>query len=191
MWHHRYVIATTSTPDKLYADIMARDERYDGIFFFAVTSTGIYCRPSCPARRPLKENCRFFESAREAEEHDFRACKRCHPHQPTTSDVIKRLYKDSSDNLSTAENTEKTPTVLSLGERQIRRLVKSNIGKTPAKIYRLRRLQQAYNLLQDTDLSILDIAFRVDFSSIRQFNYAFKQRYGISPRQMRKSKEVL
>jgi len=183
------MIVTDTNADQLYIAILGRDSQYDDTFFFAVTSTGIYCRPSCPARRPLRKNCHFFQTAKEAEQHGFRACKRCHPHQPKT-DIAAALLQELSENSLT--NTDSITTHIAttgLGERQLRRLVKDRTNNTPAQLYRTKRLQEAYRMVRQTDLPIVDIAFRANFGSVRQFTSAFKQHYCLTPGQARKRKD--
>lgn len=178
-----------ATQQKLYDTILARDTKYDDMFFFAVTSTGIYCRPSCPARRPLKKNCRFFASASEAEKFGFRACKRCRPEQPRTSETILQFYKTEPTDEVFDMATARVANGLEVGERQFRRLVKSSVGKTPVQLFRQQRLEYARHLLQHTDLAIITVAFKAEFNSVRQFNHAFKQKYGENPTRQRKKKE--
>lgn len=169
-------------PFSLYAKILMRDEQYDDVFFFAVTSTGIYCRPTCPARRPLQKNCRFFETAQEAESNGFRACKRCRPDRPKhdiVDKVVSRLH----------HTIEKPHDNSQFSERQLRRLVKYRTGKTPSQLVRMQQLARARYLLKHTDLPVVNIAFQLEFTSLRQFSHAFKKAYGISPRQMRQQLE--
>jgi AraC family transcriptional regulator of adaptative response / DNA-3-methyladenine glycosylase II len=173
---------------RLYEVIAARDHRYDNMFFFAVISTGIYCRPSCPARRPLRKNCRFFETAQEAEQHDFRACKRCRPNEPKT-DVTALLFNKLASSQENADFMETLVATTGLSERQLRRLVKNEVQSTPAQLYRLKQLQEAHHLLQQTDWPIIDIAYRANFGSARQFTNAFKQHYGLTPGQARAQRE--
>jgi len=178
-----------ATQEELYEKVLTRDPQYDDVFFFAVTSTGIYCRPSCPARRPLKKNCTFFSSARDAEKSGFRACKRCRPNQAKTDTIILQLHNVRSDRLTDTERTRAAIGV-DIGERQVRRMLKNTIGKTPTQLFQKQRLNYAHDLLQHTKLRIIDIAFRAGFNSVRQFNHAFKQEYGISPSQGRKGERL-
>ena len=182
------MITDRSAHEELYKKIITRNAQYDDVFFFAVTSTGVYCRPSCPARRPLNKNCQFFISAHEAEKAGFRACKRCRPNLAKADAVILQLHSARSTSLTNAKSIKEAIGV-DIGERQIRRLIKNNIGKTPAQILQQRRLIYAYNLLRHTNLPITGIAFRAEFGSVRQFNHAFKQRYRISPSRARNDKE--
>jgi AraC family transcriptional regulator, regulatory protein of adaptative response / DNA-3-methyladenine glycosylase II len=173
------------TSKDLYKKILSRDEQYDDVFFFAVTSTGIYCRPSCPAKRPSEKNCRFFLTAKTAEENGFRACKRCKPSQSKDASIATFLYEIQAQEQLSSNNAKDWAAALGMSERQLRRLVKHRIGKTPSQLSRLRQLTDARTLLLGTKLSVTSIAFRVDFASVRQFNFAFKQKFGVSPRIMR------
>lgn len=170
--------------DTRYQIIQRRDERYDEVFFFAVKTTGIYCRPSCAARRPLPQNCLFFSSTQDAEKGGFRACKRCRPNEPKVNSVETILHQ-----LKEGYDTAELATNFQLTDRHLRRLVKQATGTTPFRLEQLRRLQLAKNMLLRTDLPVITIAFQTDFSSVRQFNYAFKQAYGYSPRQIRHSQK--
>lgn len=173
----------------LYKKILSRDEQYDDVFFFAVTSTGIYCRPSCAAKRPAEKNCRFFSTAKVAEENGFRACKRCKPSQAKDASIATFLYEIQTQDQLSSNNAQDWAATLGISERQLRRLVKHRIGKTPSQLSRIRQLADARTLLLDTELSVASIAFRVDFASVRQFNFAFKQEFGVSPRTMRQQKK--
>ena len=170
----------------LYAAILARDKQCDDAFFFAVTSTGIYCRPSCPARRPKLKNCQFFSTAQEAEKHGFRACKRCRPNQPKNLAVI-RFQTAILGDVQHASDINSTARYMGLGERQFRRIIKCYTNATPLQAYRLQQLAYAYDLLlKADDLRIIDIVYQANFKSVRQFNTLFKQHYGLSPSQIRK-----
>lgn len=181
---------TNSDTNSLYAKILTRSEEYDDKFVFAVTSTGVYCRPSCPARRPLLKNCRFFDTPKQAEENGFRECKRCRPNHPKNESVIRLLRQlEGSGHLST-DDIRHLSAQLTMSERHLRRRIKNSIGETPLQISRKKQLEYAYYLLQHTMLPVTDIAFSSDFTSIRQFNEAFKQKYGKSPRQVRQQEET-
>lgn len=171
-----------------YKIIARRDADYDDIFFFAVKTTGIYCRPSCAARRPLPQNCLFFLTHEEAEEAGFRACKRCKPNQPKADIAAAIIESIQAGNLYATKTSSGAGTA-HLTHRHLRRLVKNKTGKTPLQLDRLRRLRTAFALLQRTDLPVTTIAFQSDFSSVRQFNNIFKQQYGCTPREVRAMKD--
>lgn len=127
----------TTLTDNRYQIILRRDEHYDDVFFFAVKTTGIYCRPSCAARRPLPQNCTFFSSTKEAEAGGFRACRRCKPKEPKINGT-ERILNFLSEGASRNELT----TNLHLTDRHLRRLVKQATGSTPFQLEQLRRLQR-------------------------------------------------
>lgn len=179
--------------DACYAAVKARDTRFDGRFFTGVTSTGVYCRPICPARLPLRKNCTFHASAAAAENAGFRACLRCRPEaapgtpaargsQATVSRALKLIGEGALDNGSVTELADR----LGLGERQVRRLFVAHLGANPEAVAATRRLLLANQLLRDTSLPISDIAFAAGFSSLRRFNDAFAKRYKEPPSAVRK-----
>jgi len=178
------MVITEDELDKLYTIILVRDERYDDTFFFGVTSTGIYCRPSCPARRPLQKNCQFFTTLREAENSGFRACKRCRPDRPKNI-MATLLYASLSLDLNIPDVRELADS-FKLSERQFRRTIKRHTQATPLQIYRRQQLAYAYQLLRNTSLRIVDITYQANFKSVRQFNNLFKQYYNLSPSEIRK-----
>lgn len=162
-----------------------RDKRYDGIFFTAVKTTGIYCRPSCPAPKPLQKNCLYFETVTEARTAGFRACKRCHPDrlEHDVSRTILAMIKDGALNDGGMKTLAST---VGISDRHVRRLVAARTGIAPRQINQVKRLETAQVLLVTTKVSITDIVFIADFSSIRQFNDAFKQHFSMTPTAMRK-----
>lgn len=175
----------------LYEALKNRDSRYDGHLFFAVTSTGIYCRPICPAPKPKPENVLYFASKDLAQLAGFRACKRCRPEarpgSPAwegTSTTVKRalrLLADPKGPQSIAELADK----LGLSTRHVRRLFIEHLGKPPQDIRTENRLQLAISMLQQSDEPITAIAYASGFQSLRRFNDAFKAQNGIAPRDWR------
>lgn len=181
------------SPDACYAAVKARDTRFDGRFFTGVTSTGIYCRPVCPARIPMRKNCTFHASAAAAESAGFRACLRCRPEAApgtpaalgsaaTVSRALRLIGEGALDHGSACELADR----LGLGERHVRRLFVTHLGASPEAVASTRRLLLANQLLRDTSLAISDIAFASGFSSLRRFNDAFAKRYGEPPSAVRK-----
>ena len=181
------------SPDACYAAIKARDTRFDGRFFTGVTSTGIYCRPVCPARIPMRKNCTFHASAAAAESAGFRACLRCRPEAApgtpaalgsaaTVTRALRLIGEGALDHGSACELAD----CLGLGERHVRRLFATHLGASPEAVASTRRLLLANQLLRDTRLAISDIAFASGFSSLRRFNDAFSKRYGEPPSAVRK-----
>lgn len=181
-------------PAVLYKALAARDARFDGTFFVGVTSTGIYCRPICPAKTPLRKNCRFFASAQAAEHERFRPCLRCRPElapgnapiddaQRIAHLIVQRLQDGS---FGDDANLETIAARFGLSSRQIRRIVQSELGVAPIQLILTRRLLLAKQLLTETRLPVTDIAFASGFSSLRRFNDAFRTRYRLAPSELRK-----
>ncbi|WP_317931490.1 DNA-3-methyladenine glycosylase 2 family protein [Halioxenophilus sp. WMMB6] len=162
-----------SFPEHYLKAFYARDPRYDGLFFTGVISTGIYCRPVCRARKPKRENCRFFTSPAEAEQSGFRPCLICRP----------ELAPGASTQPAAVPGALSTPAV---SERHHRRLVKQCTGVTPRQWQRTQQLLLAKQLLTDTRLAITDVAFASGFSSLRRFNQLFKERYQLTPSALRR-----
>lgn len=173
-------MVTASTPadalfEERYRAISARDTRFDGQFFTAVTSTGIYCRPSCPARTPKPANVRFFLTAAAAHEAGFRACKRCLPDSTPESpqwnirrDVTGRAMRLIADGVVDREGTDGLATRLGYTSRHIHRLLTAELGAGPQALARAHRAQSARLLLVSTALPMAEVAFASGFGSVRQ-----------------------
>ncbi len=180
-------------PHLLYQALLTRDKRYDGKLFFAVTSTGIYCRPICPAPKPKPQNVLYYADAQTAAMAGFRACKRCRPEtrpgspawegtKATVSRALRLLAAaDGPESLSALSDK------LGVTDRHLRRLFKEHLGKSPMEIKQQNRLSLATTLLADPDASIANVAFASGFQSLRRFNDVFKQAFGTAPSQWRKS----
>ena len=177
-----------------YQALGARDPRFDGVFFVGVTSTGIYCRPICPAKTPKEVNCRFFNSPQEAEQQRFRPCLRCRPElapgnapvdasQRIAQTILQRLEEGSIENDA---GLEAIAAQFNLSSRQIRRIIQKELGVSPIQLLLTRRLLLAKQLLTETRLPVTQIAFASGFSSLRRFNDAFNSRYGLAPTGLRK-----
>lgn len=179
----------------LYTAYASRDPRFDGVFFIGVTSTGIYCRPVCTARTPRRANCRFFESAEAAEKASFRPCLRCRPElAPGNAPVddahriahlVARRIEEGA--LDEGGGLEAIARAFGWSSRQIRRLVHNELGVSPMDLVLTRRLLLAKQLLTDTALPIIEVAFASGFASVRRFNDAFLRRYGMPPGRLRKA----
>jgi AraC family transcriptional regulator, regulatory protein of adaptative response / DNA-3-methyladenine glycosylase II len=177
-----------------YKALLARDSRFDGIFFVGVTSTGIYCRPICPVKPPKEANCRFYNSAQEAEHAGFRPCLRCRPelapgHAPV--DQSQRMAHSIVQRIEEGTVDEKAALEVMAGEfelssRQIRRIIQKELGVPPIRLLLTRRLLRAKQLLTETKLPVIDVAFASGFSSLRRFNDAFSVRYGMPPSRLHK-----
>ncbi len=178
-----------------YAALQTRDSRFDGRFFTAVKTTGIYCRPICPARLPKSENCQFFPSAAAAEAAGFRACLRCHPElspgfwsRVTTEVTVTRALNLIAAGALDRGNVAELAGRLGVTDRHLRRLFIQHLGASPIKVAQTQRLQFAKQLLDQTALPITEVALASGFSSVRRFNHVMQQVYGRSPRELRQGK---
>ncbi len=182
-----------SNKEFLYKIVCARDRRYDGRFYCGVHTTGIYCRPICPAR-PKIENISFFRSAAEAEKLGFRACLRCRPDLAPnsvqwsgTAAVVGRALSlislGEADTISLARFAEK----MGVSDRHLRRLFDEHLGASPIEVIISKRLHLAKQLLTQSNLSMTEVAFASGYQSLRQFNEAFKKKFKVPPTTIRKS----
>ncbi len=172
-----------------YRAIDARDTRFDGQFFTAVSSTGIYCRPSCPARTPKAENVTFYETSAAAHEAGYRACKRCLPEAvPGTpawnirSDIAGRAMRLINDGVITREGVDGLAHRLGYSARQLNRILSNELGAgPPLSLARASRAQTARTLLVSTDMLLADVAFASGFNSVRQFNDTIGEVFAMTP----------
>src|SRR5689334_13679546 len=163
--------------DTCYRAVQSRDPRFDGWFFTAVRTTGIYCRPSCPATTPQRRNVEFFASAAAAQRAGYRACKRCRPDASPGSpewnvrgDLVGRALRLIGDGVIDREGVPGLARRLGYSERQVHRALIAEVGAGPLALARAQRAQTARVLLETTDLPVTDVAFGAGFSSVRQFN---------------------
>ena len=178
--------------DVYYQAMLARDHRFDGKFFVGVRTTGIYCRPICPAK-PKRENVEFFANHHQAELAGYRPCLRCRPESAPRSPawigktaVVQRAVKALYDHSSFELDEDRFASRFGVTARHLRRLFVDEIGKTPKQISAENRLALARKLIVETRLPISDVAFASGFQSIRRFNDAFKDRFKKSPREIRR-----
>ena len=172
---------------------LSRDARFDGRFFIGVTSTGIYCRPICPAPSPKEANVRYYPSAAAAAEAGFRPCLRCRPESSpgtpawigSSTTVSRALRLIEEDGLSDS-SLEDLAARLGIGSRQLRRLFLKHLGATPVAVVQTRRLHFAKTLIDETDLPFTQAALASGFGSIRRFNASFQGLYGRTPTELRK-----
>lgn len=171
---------------------LSRDPRFDGRFFIAVLSTGIYCRTICPARMPKEENVRYFLTAAQAQDAGFRACRRCRPQTALSlpewtlsSDTVLRAMRMIEAGYLNANSTAQLAAEFDLGERQLSRLFQSELGASPKAIAQMCRARLAYKLLRDSDLKLTDVAFHAGFGSISSFNSEVKKAFAMPPREIR------
>ncbi len=179
-------------PDRCYQAAQSKDARFDGWFFCAVTSTGIYCRPSCPARTPKRRNVRFYATAAAAQQAGFRACLRCRPDATPGSpewnvraDVVARAMRLIRDGIVDREGVEGLARRLGYSTRQLNRLVTAEVGTGPLAIARAQRSQTARILLETTDLPVAHVAFAAGFASVRQCNDTVRQIFADTPSGLR------
>jgi AraC family transcriptional regulator, regulatory protein of adaptative response / DNA-3-methyladenine glycosylase II len=178
--------------EQRYQAAVSKDPRFDGVFFIAVTSTGIYCRPSCPAITPKRAHMRFYRSAAAAQDAGFRACKRCRPDASPGSpewnvraDVVGRAMRLIADGVVDRDGVEGLADRLGYEQRQVRRLVSAELGAGPLAIARAQRAQTARVLTETTSLPLSEIAFAAGFASIRQFNATIREVFAVTPTQLR------
>ncbi len=178
--------------EQRYQAAASKDARFDGVFFTAVTSTGIYCRPSCPAITPKRENVRFHSTAAAAQEAGFRACKRCRPDASPGSpewniraDVTARAMRLIADGIVDRAGVSGLASQLGYEQRQVRRLLTAELGAGPLALARAQRAQTARILVETTKLPIGDIAFASGFASIRQFNATMLEVFDTPPTLLR------
>ena len=179
--------------ERCYRAVQSRDSRFDGWFFTAVTSTGIYCRPGCPAVTPQRRNVRFYPSAAAAQQAGFRACKRCRPDAAPGSpewdvraDVVARAMRLIGDGVVDREGVPGLARGLGYSVRQLQRLLLAEVGAGPLAIARAQRAQTARILIETTDLGMAELAFAAGFSSIRQFNDTVREVFATSPTDLRR-----
>ncbi len=180
--------------DACYRAILTRDRRFDGRLFIAVTTTGVYCRPVCPARTPRRENVQFYASAAAAHEAGFRPCLRCRPEiSPDlaawhgTSNTVSRALGLIEGGALDEGDVEGLADRLGVGERQLRRLFKQHLGASPMAVAQTRRVLLAKQLIRDTRLSMAEVALAAGFGSVRRFNETFQELYGRPPGSLRRS----
>ncbi|MGO4258353.1 bifunctional transcriptional activator/DNA repair enzyme AdaA, partial [Marmoricola sp. RAF53] len=181
-----------SDREACYRAVKSRDRRFDGVFYTAVSSTGIYCRPSCPAITPKLANVTFHPSAAAAQQAGYRACKRClpdavpgSPDWDVAADAAGRAMRLIADGAVEREGVEGLAARLGYSPRQLNRLVTGAFGAGPLALARARRAQTARVLIETTGLTFADIAFASGFASIRQFNDTVREVYAATPTELR------
>lgn len=176
-----------------YRALDARDSRFDGWFFTAVTSTGVYCRPSCPARTPKPEHVRFYASAAACQQAGFRACKRCRPDAVPGSpewnsrgDVVARAMRLIADGVIDRDGVPGLAAALGYSVRQLQRVLVAELGAGPLALARAQRAQAARTLIETSSLPMTEIAFAAGFESIRQFNATVRAVFALAPTELRR-----
>ncbi|MFT4911908.1 MAG: AraC family transcriptional regulator of adaptative response / DNA-3-methyladenine glycosylase II [Brevundimonas sp.] len=182
--------------DACYRAVVTRDVRFDGRFFGCVKTTGIYCRPVCPARTPRRENMTFVATAAAAEAAGFRACLRCRPETAPdlgawrgTSNTVSRALALIEAGAMDAADVDALAGRLGVGERQLRRLFRQHLGVAPVSVAQTRRVLLAKALLHETDLTMAEVAHAAGFGSVRRFNETFQTLYDRPPSALRRRAE--
>lgn len=177
----------------LYEAFKAKDARFDGRFFVGISSTGIYCRPVCRAKKPKEENCTFYTTAAEAEQAGYRPCLLCRPELVPGSSITdaaanlsRRAIRILEQNCDSGQNLDELAGELGCTNRHLRRVFVKEYHVSPVQYLQTCRLLLAKNLLTDTNLSVLDVAMAAGFGSLRRFNDLFKKHYRLSPSALRK-----
>src|ERR671933_1948360 len=172
----------------------ARDARFDGIFFVGITTTGVYCRPVCPARVSYPSHRRFFESAASAERAGFRPCLRCRPELApgrALIDAVPRLARVAAHRIGAGALNGRGVTQLArelgVSDRHLRRVLERELGVSPVELAQTHRLLLAKRLLADTSLPVTRIAFASGFQSLRRFNGLFREQYRMPPSAVRRA----
>src|SRR5512134_1964109 len=175
----------------------SRDARFDGRFFVAVTSTGIYCRPVCPAPSPRAANVRYYPTAAAAADAGFRPCLRCRPEAAPgtpawlgTSAVVRRALGLIQDGVLDEASVEALAARVGVGPRHLHRLFLQHVGAAPITVAQTRRLHFAKRLLDETELPITEVALASGYGSLRRFNAVFRRTYGRAPRELRRKRRL-
>ena len=180
-------------PEACYRAASGRDRRFDGVFYVAVRTTGIYCRPSCPATTPKRTNVSFYRSAAGAQGAGYRACRRClpdatpgSPEWDVAADAASRAMRLLADGVVEREGIEGLAGRLGYSARQLHRLLTREYGAGPLALARSHRAQTARVLIETTDLAFADVAFAAGFASVRQFNDTVREVYAATPTTLRR-----
>lgn len=175
-------------PEACYRAVQSRDRRFDGMFYLGVRTTGIYCRPSCPARTPHRRNVTFHRTAAAAQAAGYRACKRCapdatpgSPEWDLTADVAGRAMRLVADGAVDREGVTGLARRLGYSERQLNRVLTAQLGAGPLALARARRAQQARLLVESTGWPLDEVAYAAGFGSVRQFNDTMQEVYAVPP----------
>lgn len=179
--------------DACYRVVSSRDDRWDGRLYLGVVTTGVYCRPSCPARTPLPPNCRYYSSSAAAVAAGFRACRRCRPDAlPGTrdddarADLAARALRLIRDGVVDGEGVSGLARRLHVSDRHLQRVLMAEVGAGPLRLASSRRAQTARLLIEQSSLPLSDVAFAAGFASIRQFNDVMRAEFGCTPSDLRR-----
>ena len=189
-------MSTTSIPapdlplSDYYRALAAKDARFDGVFFAGITTTGIYCRPICRVKTPRASSCVFFHSQAAAEAAGFRPCLRCRPElapYDLQQNLAHAIWQKIAAGAMNEHGLESLASAVGLSSRQLRRVVLQEFGVSPIELAQTQRLLFAKKLLQETNLSMTELAFAAGFGSVRRFNALFEARYKMTPASIRRS----
>ena len=179
--------------DACYRAFRTRDARFDGRLFSGVRTTGIYCRPICPARTPKRENMSFYTTAVAAQAAGFRPCLRCRPETAPelaawrgTSNTVSRALALIDAGALDEDGLDRLADRLGVGERQLRRLFRQHLGASPVSVAQTRRVLLAKQLIHETHLPMAEVALASGFGSIRRFNEIFQRLFGRPPGTLRR-----
>ena len=183
--------------DTFYAAVASRDRRFEGRFVIAVRTTGVYCRPGCPAPLPKRKNVRFFACSAAAEQEGFRPCMRCRPETSPgtpawagTSATVARALRLIDEGALDGNNLEALASRLGVGSRHLRRLFTEHVGASPVAIATTRRVHFARKLIDETRMPMTEVAMSAGFASVRRFNDAVRATFRKPPRELRREREV-
>jgi AraC family transcriptional regulator of adaptative response / DNA-3-methyladenine glycosylase II len=183
--------------DQCYRAVLTRDGRFDGRFFVAVKSTRIYCRPICRVKTPLRKNCNFFTHAAEAEVAGYRPCKRCRPElapgasmMEVSSELARATLSHISQDFLADHSLEDLAGKLGVTDRHVRNVFQNEFGVSPVEYWQTQRLLLAKQLLTDTPMTVTSVALASGFRSLRRFNTALKERYRMTPTELREARKV-
>ena len=173
-----------------YRAVVAKDTRFDGVFFTGVRTTGIYCRPVCSAKTPRASSCVFFSSTAAAEANGFRPCLRCRPElapYALRQNLAYAVWQKIAAGALNDGDLEQLSVQVGLSSRQLRRVLLQEFGVSPVELAQTQRLLFAKKLLQETDLPMIELAYAAGFGSVRRFNALFEQRYKMTPGSIRRN----
>jgi AraC family transcriptional regulator, regulatory protein of adaptative response / DNA-3-methyladenine glycosylase II len=187
-----------SDGERCYRAVLGRDSRFDGVFYTGVKTTGIYCRPSCPAVTPRRENVVFYVTSAAAQRAGFRACRRCRPDRTPGSpewnvkaDVCGRAMQMIADGVIEREGVSGLAARAGYTPRHLNRLLTDHLGAGPLSLARASRAHTARILIETTDMGFADVAFAAGFASVRQFNATISEVYDATPTRLRRTRRHL
>lgn len=182
------ILKVQLTDDEKWSAAMTCDKRFDGLFFYGVTTTGVFCRPSCTARSPLRKNVRFFRDVSEALHAGFRPCRKCRPdlqEYDPGRDLVEEAKEGLARRVGSSEYSVAQETLPAVSSNSLRRLFRKYEGCTPSRYEAGLRIEKAKKLLTETDMSILNIALQCGFESLSSFYRRFREHTGKAPGQYR------